>query len=85
MSEISARTRLDACLSRIAEPRGEGGRAFTRLYADEARVAAAAADARAKFGHRLGALDGMIVSIKDLFEATTAIHGGRIHVSIVDL
>lgn len=68
MSEISARTRLDACLSRIAEPRGEGGRAFTRLYADEARVAAAAADARAKFGHRLGALDGMIVSIKDLFD-----------------
>ena len=68
MSDLSARTRLDACLSRIAEPRGEGGRAFTRLYVDEARVAAAAADARAKFGHSLGALDGVIVSIKDLFD-----------------
>lgn len=68
MSDLSARARLDACLSRIAEPRGEGGRAFTRLYADEARVAAAAADARAKFGHRLGPLDGMIVSVKDLFD-----------------
>lgn len=68
MSELSARTRLDACLSRIAEPRGEGVRAFTRLYADEARVSAAASDARAKFGHRLGPLDGVIVSIKDLFD-----------------
>jgi aspartyl-tRNA(Asn)/glutamyl-tRNA(Gln) amidotransferase subunit A len=68
MTEMSARTRLDACLARIAEPRGEGARAITRLYADEARVAAAAADARAKFGHSLGPLDGMIVSIKDLFD-----------------
>lgn len=68
MTEVSARTRLDACLSKIGDPRGEGARAFTRIYADEARVAAAAADARAKFGHRLGRLDGVIVSIKDLFD-----------------
>lgn len=72
----SARARLDACLTRIADPTGEGARAFVRLYEDEARVAAAAADAREKFGHKLGPLDGVIVSIKDLFdvggEPTTA-------------
>ncbi len=49
---------------------------FTRLYPEAARAAADAADARRKAGLSLGALDGAIVSIKDLFdvqgEATTA-------------
>lgn len=68
--------RLDACLARIADPAGEGGRTFTRLYADQARAAAAASDARIRLGQSLGPLDGCIISIKDLFdipgEATTA-------------
>lgn len=72
----SASARLEACLARIADPAGEGSRTFTRLYADQARAAAAAADARAKQGQSLGSLDGRILSIKDLFdvpgEATTA-------------
>lgn len=72
----SARDRLEACLARIADPAGEGSRAFTRVYADTARAAAEAADARAKQGRSLGPLDGRIVSVKDLFdmpgEATTA-------------
>ncbi|TNC15241.1 amidase [Methylobacterium terricola] len=49
---------------------------FTKLYPEAARAAADAADARRKAGLSLGALDGTIVSIKDLFdvqgEATTA-------------
>lgn len=72
----SSRDRLEACLTRIEDPAGEGKRAFTKLYADQARAAAEAADRRAQFGQSLGPLDGRIVSIKDLFdipgEVTTA-------------
>ncbi len=64
----SSRDRLEACLARIADPAGEGARVFTRLYAEAAREAAAAADARAARGLALGPLDGRIVSIKDLFD-----------------
>lgn len=72
----SSRDRLEACLARIEDPAGEGQRAFTKLYTDRARAAADAADRRAQFDQSLGPLDGVIVSIKDLFdirgEATTA-------------
>ncbi len=67
---------LEAALAAIAAAGDEGRRIFTRLYADQARAAAQAADKRAETGQRLGPLDGRIVSIKDLFdvagEATTA-------------
>lgn len=73
---MTARDRLEACLARIGDPAGEGSRAFIRLYADTAREAADAADARARRGLPLGPLDGRIVSVKDLFdmpgEVTTA-------------
>lgn len=72
----SSRDRLEACLARIGDPAGEGSRAFTKLYADQARAAADAADRRVQFGQSLGPLDGRIISIKDLFdvpgETTTA-------------
>ena len=59
----SVRDRLEAALARIADPSGEGARAFLKVYADEARAAADAADARARFGHRLSPLDGKLVSL----------------------
>lgn len=64
----NSRDRLEGMLAAIADPAGEGARAFTKLYADEARAAADAADARARFGHRLSPIDGLVVSIKDLFD-----------------
>jgi aspartyl-tRNA(Asn)/glutamyl-tRNA(Gln) amidotransferase subunit A len=64
----SSRERLEQALARIADPKGEGARACLTVYADEARAAAAAADARAANGVSLGPLDGVIVSIKDLFD-----------------
>jgi aspartyl-tRNA(Asn)/glutamyl-tRNA(Gln) amidotransferase subunit A len=67
MTSPNARDRLEACLARIADPAGEGARAFTTLYAEPARDAAAASDARAMRGLSLGRLDGAIISIKDLF------------------
>jgi aspartyl-tRNA(Asn)/glutamyl-tRNA(Gln) amidotransferase subunit A len=63
-----SRDRLEAALARINDPKGEGSRAFRKLYVEEARAAADAADQRAKYGHPLGPLDGRIVSIKDLFD-----------------
>lgn len=69
-----ARTRQ--ALQAIAHAGVEGSRIFTKVYAETALAAAAAADARAAAGVTLGPLDGRIVSIKDLFdvagEPTTA-------------
>jgi aspartyl-tRNA(Asn)/glutamyl-tRNA(Gln) amidotransferase subunit A len=68
MNESLSRHRLEQALARIADPGGEGGRACLTVYAEAARAAADAADARAKAGRSLGRLDGVIVSIKDLFD-----------------
>src|SRR6202158_679562 len=68
LSRRSARDRLQEVLARIADPKGEGARACLTVYSDAARAAADAADARERAGLTLGRLDGIIVSIKDLFE-----------------
>ncbi|MGA7310443.1 MAG: amidase [Pseudolabrys sp.] len=68
MKTISARERLEAALGRIDDPKGEGARACLTVYREQAKAAAAAADARAHAGISLGPLDGTIVSIKDLFD-----------------
>ncbi|AXK83751.1 amidase [Pseudolabrys taiwanensis] len=64
----SSSDRLQAALARIDDPKGEGARACLTVYRDEAKMAAEAADARAKAGISLGPLDGAIVSIKDLLD-----------------
>src|SRR5947208_1935876 len=63
-----ARDHLEACLERISDPRGEGARTCLTVDATEARVAADAADARARSGQTLGPLDGKVLAIKDLFD-----------------
>src|ERR1700687_5518013 len=68
MKAPSCRDRLEQALVRIADPNGEGARACLTVYAEAARAAADAADARAARGISLGPLDGVIVSIKDLFD-----------------
>jgi aspartyl-tRNA(Asn)/glutamyl-tRNA(Gln) amidotransferase subunit A len=68
MNNPSSRSRLEQALARIAAPSGEGARACLTIYADAARAAADAADARVKAGQTLGPLDGAIVSIKDLYD-----------------
>lgn len=65
----SSRDRLEAVLARLFAREGEE-RVFTRVYAEAARAAADAADARRKAGVSLGALDGRLVSIKDLLDVT---------------
>jgi len=63
----SSRDRLEVILARL-EARAGGEKVFTRVYTQAARAAADAADARRAAGVSLGALDGRIVSIKDLFD-----------------
>ncbi|MGN6144609.1 MAG: amidase family protein, partial [Mesorhizobium sp.] len=63
----SSRDRLEEILNRLQARAGDE-RVFTRLYIEPARAAADAADARRKAGFTLGPLDGVIVSIKDLFD-----------------
>src|ERR1043166_3073644 len=65
---MSARDRTEQALAKIADPKGEGARACLTVYAEAARAAADAADARVKAGISLGVLDGAIVTIKDLFD-----------------
>jgi aspartyl-tRNA(Asn)/glutamyl-tRNA(Gln) amidotransferase subunit A len=68
MNRPSCRDRVEQALARIADPKGGGARACLTVYADSARAAADAADARSARGMLLGPLDGVIVSIKDLFD-----------------
>ncbi|MBI2713795.1 MAG: amidase [Rhizobiales bacterium] len=68
MTTLSAHDRLEAALARIDASDGEGARACLTVYREAARAAATAADARARAGISLGPLDGVIVSIKDLFD-----------------
>ncbi len=64
----SATALLDEALDRARDPGGEGARVFTRLYEESARAEAEAADRRRGAGIRLSPLDGVPVSIKDLFD-----------------
>jgi aspartyl-tRNA(Asn)/glutamyl-tRNA(Gln) amidotransferase subunit A len=71
----SVRDTLESVLTRLDE-RSSDERVFLQIYREAARAAADAADARRRAGIPLGPLDGVIVSIKDLFdvagETTTA-------------
>jgi aspartyl-tRNA(Asn)/glutamyl-tRNA(Gln) amidotransferase subunit A len=73
---MTVRQRLEDCLARIADPAGEGKRAFTRVYGEKARAVADAQDRMLAAGVSPGPLAGVIVAIKDLFdvagEPTTA-------------
>lgn len=68
MTQRRCRERVEQALARIADPAGEGARACLSVYGQSARAAADAADVRAARGISLGPLDGVVVSIKDLFD-----------------
>src|SRR5262249_5381527 len=68
MKRASSRENLDAALARIDDPQGEGKRACLTVYRDTAVREAEAADRRAKDDAALGPLDGVIFTIKDLYD-----------------
>ena len=64
----SSRELVDQALARIAAPDGEGKRAFMTVYADAARAEADHCDRLRKAGVRRSPIDGLPVSLKDLFD-----------------
>jgi len=64
----TSRDLVEACLARIADPAGEGARAFVKVYADQARASADAMDALRRAGRAPGRYAGVPVSLKDLFD-----------------
>jgi aspartyl-tRNA(Asn)/glutamyl-tRNA(Gln) amidotransferase subunit A len=72
----SSRSLVEACLARIADPAGEGRRAFIKVSADAALAASDQHDRQRAGGAPSAPFAGIPVSIKDLFdvagEVTTA-------------
>lgn len=78
MTLAQARTRLDAgessaalvqaAFDQIGDPGGQGATVFTRTYRERAIAAAAQSDVRRAAGRCLSPIDGIPISIKDLFD-----------------
>ena len=64
----TSRALTEECLGRIAEPSGEGTRAFTKVHAEQARAVADAMDMLRRAGRMPGRYAGIPVSLKDLFD-----------------
>ncbi len=64
----TARKLVEACLERIEDPAGEGGRTFLRVYGDEARASADAMDGLRKVNRHPSRFAGIPISLKDLFD-----------------
>jgi aspartyl-tRNA(Asn)/glutamyl-tRNA(Gln) amidotransferase subunit A len=67
-AETTSRALVEESLARIADPEGEGARAFLTVYAERARAEADAVDAARKKGAALPPFAGVPLSIKDLFD-----------------
>ena len=63
---LSSRALVEACLDRIADPAGEGQRAFIRVEAGDARRAADAYDGLRSSHHATSEFAGIPIAIKDL-------------------
>lgn len=64
----TAQALTEAALARAHDPAGEGARVFTRVDADRARAAAQASDLLRAAGMVRSPLEGLPVSVKDLFD-----------------
>jgi aspartyl-tRNA(Asn)/glutamyl-tRNA(Gln) amidotransferase subunit A len=76
----SSETLLLDALRRVAEPSGEGASTFISVYERRALDDARAADQRRMRGEALSALDGIPISIKDLFDVAgdTTLAGSKV-------
>ncbi|MGE0415378.1 MAG: amidase, partial [Acetobacteraceae bacterium] len=66
--QTSSRALVEDALARIADPAGEGGRAFIKVHAQSARAAADAMDGLRKAGRAPGRYAGIPIALKDLFD-----------------
>ena len=66
--QTTSRALVEDSLAKIADPAGEGARAFIKVHADQARGMADAADALRKVGRSPGRYAGIPIALKDLFD-----------------
>ena len=64
----TSRALVEACLERIADPDGEGARAFIKVHAEQARAMADAMDMLRRAGRAPSRYAGIPVGLKDLFD-----------------
>src|SRR5881394_1823268 len=64
----TSRELVEQALAKITAPYGEGARAYLKVYAESARAEADYADRLRKQGVRRSPIDGLPVSLKDLFD-----------------
>lgn len=64
----TAEALAESALAAAADPEREGFRVYLSIDPDRVRAAARAADARRAAGHAAGPLDGVPISVKDLFD-----------------
>jgi aspartyl-tRNA(Asn)/glutamyl-tRNA(Gln) amidotransferase subunit A len=64
----TSRKLVEQALARIADPAGEGARAFLKVYAEQARAEAEHADRLRRQGVVRSGVEGLPVSVKDLFD-----------------
>src|SRR3954468_807537 len=65
---VTARALVDACLAKIADPQGEGARAFIHVDSEAAIEAAEAMDRLREVNAAPSPFAGIPISIKDLFD-----------------
>ncbi|MDH4323720.1 MAG: amidase [Betaproteobacteria bacterium] len=66
--KTSSRELLEQALARIADPAGEGARAYIKVYGEAARAEAEHADRLRRAGIARSPVDGLPVSVKDLYD-----------------
>lgn len=66
--EITAQQLTEAAFARIEDANGQGATTFIKLYKEKALQAAKLSDAHRTAGHTRSALEGIPISIKDLFD-----------------
>jgi aspartyl-tRNA(Asn)/glutamyl-tRNA(Gln) amidotransferase subunit A len=64
----TSRKLVEQALARIADPAGEGARAFLKVYAEEARAEADHSDRLRRSGVVRSPVEGLPVSVKDLYD-----------------
>jgi len=68
LGATTSRELVEQAFTRIVDPAGEGARAFIKMYADSARAEADFSDRLRHAGVLRSPVDGLPVSVKDLFD-----------------
>ncbi len=66
--KTTSRELVEQALARIADPAGEGARAFLKVYADSARAEAEHSDRLRRSGVVRSPVEGLPISVKDLYD-----------------